>query len=459
MKLSTLFTCGLLSLTTSLFSAELIDFKIHGAKDKRVNIAIVGDGYTSSQKSLFMDDMQKVYDAIVSDPALARYVEYHNFYGIWEPSQESGADADNISSDADCSNGTSKNMVNTAFDSQYCVSNIQRLLVSNSSKVNTAVNSVLPEQDIAMVVVNTSRYGGSGGAIAVANRDAPQIIAHEIGHSFVSLKDEYDYTAGYTPREGINATAITTRENIRWSYWIESTTPLPTPETSANNGIVGLFEGANYRASGWFRPENQCRMKSNGVDLCAVCAEAWILKIHELVSPLESHSDNSSPLTDPASLNITVQQPAGAPLDIKWYQDNQEIESARGSTSWTPNLPAGSYSIWARVEDTTLMVRDDPNSLLKDAVNWDVTLTATTSLASEVHNQFNGSVLALPDQIVWNVSQASSVEVFNSQGHKIAAFQIQGQGQSPWPQSLPTGQYYLQIQNTLGAQSQGFVIP
>ena len=56
---------------------------------------------------------------------------------------------------------------------------------------------------------------------------------------------------------------------------IEENTPIPTPPTDEYRDKVGLFEGGGYSAKGIYRPQIDCRMKSNEADsYCWVCTEA-----------------------------------------------------------------------------------------------------------------------------------------------------------------------------------------
>jgi hypothetical protein len=43
---------------------------------------------------------------------------------------------------------------------------------------------------------------------------------------------------------------------------------------SPNRDLVGAFEGANYQAQGYYRPQMQCLMFSRHDAFCAVCRDA-----------------------------------------------------------------------------------------------------------------------------------------------------------------------------------------
>src|SRR6185503_13530165 len=90
-------------------------------------------------------------------------------------------------------------------------------------KVDALLQSLMPEYDLAILLVNDLEYGGSGGSILVSsvNVSAREIVAHESGHAFAGLTDEYpDPFPGYTPSEKPNATSQTNRSQIKWRLWI-----------------------------------------------------------------------------------------------------------------------------------------------------------------------------------------------------------------------------------------------
>ena len=63
--------------------------------------------------------------------------------------------------------------------------------------------------------------------------------------------------------------------NSKWKNKIARETPVPTPAEEKYSNVTGLFEGGGYSAKGIFRPEMDCRMKSNGSKgYCSVCSEA-----------------------------------------------------------------------------------------------------------------------------------------------------------------------------------------
>ncbi|MDQ5844595.1 MAG: M64 family metallopeptidase, partial [Acidobacteriota bacterium] len=154
------------------------------------------------------------------------------------------------------------------------------------------------------------------------------------GHHFAALADEY-YTSPVAyapaPQERIepwepNATALLDPANLKWKDLVLPDTPIPTPwnkeafEAYSRDiqkrraqirkdklpenvmealfreelayeqamfkqekfwGRVGAFEGANYEAKGYYRPEIDCMMFTRTDHFCAVCRRA-IQRIIEL---------------------------------------------------------------------------------------------------------------------------------------------------------------------------------
>ncbi len=442
----------LVMLVSLSFSQELIKFKENGAKDNRINVVIVGDGYLSSQKTIFEDHMQDVYDAIVSDPVLRRYADYHNFYGIFRASNQEGADNDN---------GCNGSLKDTYYESKYCTSDVDRLLTTNTTKAKADVTALLPEYDIIMVIVNATRYGGSGGSIAVSSASSPEVVAHEIGHSFPSLKDEYESYYSITPQVGLNITNTTDRASIHWNYWIESTTALPTAELSSNSGIVGVFEGAAYQPTGWYRPEFNCRMRNNGVDLCSVCAEIWTLKIHEFVSPVDQFLPAGPQVAGPQKFSVDpIGITSGSEIDIQWYVDSTEQIEARGQTTWTPNLTPGQYEIWVQVRDTTDYVRQDPSNLMQAANVWQLTLiedSSTSIITQALYNKTSIHADALGFH--WRAQGFTEYRLFNVTGELLADFQTTSQsGMTSWPHPLNAGKYYFKIADESGVHTRNFTV-
>jgi hypothetical protein len=351
---------------------ELLVIQETGPRDKRVNMVLIGDGYTAAEKSKFIEHARVFSKGVVEDPPLTGYARYFNVYAIFVASNQSGADIP--------TQGISRD---TYFNANYDAS-LGRLLVIDFAKGFGVIDLHVPERDIPVAIVNSSQYGGSGGPIAVANYTAPEIIAHEVQHSFTNLGDEYDYP-GVQPWEAPNTTQRTQRTLIPWTHWIAASTPVPTPEVQANANLIGLFEGAAYNTTGWYRPKMTCRMKENAQPFCGACSEAILLQVYDRVSPL----DSALPLqravnagADPAVLRVVVKQPTTHSIKVEWWVDGQAHPQA--GPIFNQGLPVGRHRVVARVSDPTPMVRKDAAGVLRDSAWWDVTVTQVSGTRAAV---------------------------------------------------------------------------
>lgn len=353
-----------LALRAGAQSPELIKVMETGPRDKRVNMVILGDGYTVLDKAKFQAHLKLVADGVLKSLPLTAYGDFFNVYGIWVPSNQAGAD--------DPSRGIARD---TYFGATYS----GRLLTINNRTGNPIIDKLVPEADMRFAVVNSETYGGSGGPIAVANFAAPEIIAHEAQHSFSLLGDEYDY-AGSSPFEAPNTTRTSSRTGVKWALWIGATTPVPTPETDAYGKLPGVFEGAAYNTTGWFRPKLNCRMRENGVPFCEPCMEAILLSMYDAVSPIDSASPKpgavAAYLNEIPGLKVIPKKPADHAMKVTWTVDGL-VQADQIGTGFSKTLAAGKHTVMAIVKDTTKMVRKDAKGLTSDTATWQVTVSST----------------------------------------------------------------------------------
>ena len=381
-----------------------------GAPENRVDILILGDGYTAAEQTLF--------DAHVAEFefwffATTPYLEYANFVNVsslFVASTESGADHPPY--DALCPGGPSccadpdaitdpfaGTYVDTAFGARFCEANIHRLLVVDTSAILAAASAV-PDWDTILVAVNDPVYGGSGGVFPVTSvhDDGLEIIQHEYGHSFTGLADEYDSPfPGFPacsdvsgPACEANVTDETALGLIKWSPWIAGTTPVPTPEGDPTYAAeVGLFEGARYRTTGMYRPRDvDCMMQYLGVPFGEVCCQEYVLTLYrggwgvpatgiDLIEPGSENPPTTSVVdgTGGVTLSVDLLQPVGAPpLQVTWYVDAvpQPPQTLPEIFDFVPPGP-GTYDIEIQVEDLAPLVHPAmAGNLLLTSRNWNV---------------------------------------------------------------------------------------
>ncbi len=348
--------------TASAQSYVLDTIHMTGPCEKRMNFVFVSDGFVDSEMVAYRAGVKSIANQLFSTTPYKEYRNYINIFAIEVPSAESGANHPGTAYD-EPTPPIPVTKVNNIFGSVFDASNIHRLLVAfDEAGIKSIVFDNYPLSDQIFVLVNSSVYGGSGGALATAsmNGASAEVAIHEIGHSLAGLGDEYGSGTPYPGSEKPNTTAQTKRDSIKWNRWILPTTPIPTPDSIAT--AIGLFEGASYNDHGWYRPRANCKMRSLGVSFCSVCAEAITLKIQKTVSPLDAFTPPTAPLTigakDSIRFGLSLLHPIPNSLAVQWAIDSTILPS----TSDTIVLNAYSFPfhdniLTATIRDTTKLVR------------------------------------------------------------------------------------------------------
>lgn len=343
----------------------------NGPTSIRLNIVFFSEGYTIADLSHFESDARVMLNRMLGTPPLKEYSSYFNAFCISVPSKQSGSDHYTPTT----------NLVDTFFDSRFDTSGVKRLLTISTTgrnRVNALLAQFMPEYDLAAVVVNDAQYGGSGGSILVAsiNGASAEVAIHEMGHTFAGLGDEYS-DAGGTPRERPNTTQQTNLASIKWNAWIPTGTPIPTPDTSAYNNVVGLFRGAVY-STNYFRPKRTCMMQTLGVPFCEVCSETLIKTIYNKLGMIESYlpaTNNVLKSTNDLAItfSLTTLSPATHSLNFQWFTNNVAVVGATSSVFSVGgfNLSlSGTNLIRADVADPTSLVRAAPTNMMMTSLSW-----------------------------------------------------------------------------------------
>ena len=378
----------LLLITSALHAqSSVIAVEENGARSKRVNIVFLSEGYTSAQMGTYATDVQTAISFLFTREPWVRYRSYCNVYRIQIASTQSGTDNGNT--------GGAGVQRDTYFSTGFNIPGIPQhnsIGTTGSTRAYSLLNTHVPEYDIPVVLVNDSKYGGSGGPLAVVttNSFSPQILEHELGHSFAKLTDEYDEAySGYPAIEFPNATTKTVRSQIRWNVWIDSTTPLPTAEGSffSYNPLVGLYEGANYRSSGWYRPHDNALMRNLNEEPGSVTREALVLSYYGKVGMIEAATPTATTLTHttqvPLSFALTLKSPSTSPaLSVEWRVDNVLQAETSGTLSrLSKDIGNGTHTVKAIVRDPTTWVRRDPSALMVEEKTWTLKLSNQTDPA------------------------------------------------------------------------------
>lgn len=304
-----------------------------GPDNNRLVIVVLSDGYTSANLAagMFTTHTNTLLSAFTATQPWDVIFNGTNVYRIDVESNQQGADHDPF--------GT---FVDTYFNSSFWVNNIERLLAVDNTGYYRAIAAadafVGPGLwDQLVIQVNSTKYGGSGGAVSVvsAHSAGPQVVLHELGHTFADLADEYTTAyPGFPPGDGeANVDYDYSGPGLKWLVWVTPGTPLPTPDISAYYSAIGAFEGARYLTTGIYRPSHNCLMRSLGVPLDAVCKEAHLRSFFDGTSLVDATAPSTSvtSLVAPAGIGFSVTPVPFTGLVYEWYL-NDVLQSANGSS-------------------------------------------------------------------------------------------------------------------------------
>jgi hypothetical protein len=258
----------------------------YGKPSEKVDIAIIPEGYASSEMDKFQQDCKALTDTLFSWSPFSLFKESFNVWLVNAPSEESGTDIP----DEDIWRNTRFNSsFNTFGSSRY-------LMITEIDRLHDAAAGV--PYDIIYVLVNSEKYGGGAiyNQINLCSSDHPLsgfVFMHELGHGLVGLADEYvDTTISYQNIYDMNFEPsepnITTLVEFdrKWKNMIPPTIPIPTDASQKYKGVIGAFEGAGYVEKGIYRPMQHCSMRERLSDgFCPVCQSEIIKTITLYTNP------------------------------------------------------------------------------------------------------------------------------------------------------------------------------
>jgi hypothetical protein len=268
--------------------------------NRAFNVVLLGDGFQTGQQGAFNTACTAFVTALLGTAPFSDLASAINVFRVNVSSTDTGAD------DPVSGGGTGAS-ARTYFDASFGGNGIRRLLICNTSTVLSVAAAQVPQFTLAILVVNSTIYGGSGGSVGTFSlaSGASEIGIHEAGHTAFGLADEYPYYAGGAetghdhhpasePGEP-NVTINTNRATLKWGWAVAASTALPTmanPNCAAvdsrastvPNGTVGTFEGAHYYHCGAYRPEYDCKMRNLSVPFCRICAQVIINRIGPLTT-------------------------------------------------------------------------------------------------------------------------------------------------------------------------------
>jgi hypothetical protein len=246
-----------------------------GPAHKKLDILILGDGYTRAEREKFWRDARRFAQVMLTDRTFGAYKDKLNIRALYVPSVDSGV-----------SEPRKGRLLNTPLGLSFNTFGSARYMMTVKNLALRRAAAHAP-YDALYIMGNTSRYGGGGiynlySSFPSDNEYDAYVFVHEFGHSFAGLADEY-YTSDTSTENMYKANVEPADPNItaflggrfKWKRLVRPGTPIPTPATAKYKHVVGLFEGAGYKARGLYRAQQDCKMKGKGhVDFCRVCADA-----------------------------------------------------------------------------------------------------------------------------------------------------------------------------------------
>lgn len=283
-----------------------------GPPGTKINIAVLGDGFAEADQAAYNAKVQDlIVDGVFGHDYFYEDASAFNVYRVNLISNDSGVsqrvyDENGTPTDASDDTIVSTTLRDTALGYIYSGSWAHCWLESGASTgtlVNDALDTWVPDWDLAVVILNEPGFGGcGGGGFQIVTMGATwAVMAHEFGHGTGGLADEYCQPGTHTGGEpgAVNVTANSNRNTLKWRQFVAPSTPVPTGiNPNPGNGVctgwnqgtqpadwdgsqsVGLFEGAQYVDSGKYRPVINCRMRGNSPPLCPVCYTEMKSKHH-----------------------------------------------------------------------------------------------------------------------------------------------------------------------------------
>ena len=277
----------------------------NGTPEERFNVVLISEGYRDVEMTVWHQDAQHYIQRLFSTPPFDVMWGAINVYRLDVTSTDSGAD-----DPAEC--GGTGAVAATYFDTNFCAfgvrGKLRRVLNPNFSLLSSELATFLPNWHRAVMIVNSTTYGGNAGGNLIVSTKAPNrygipiewpdISIHELGHTF-GLADEYDWYEGCGIDTGNfvfsggepsspNLAVNVDRNSIKWKVLVLPSTILPTTRnpdctqcgsqpSPVSPGTVGAFEGGGHFNCGIYRPEFDCMMNKGlwtGAGFCAVCRRA-----------------------------------------------------------------------------------------------------------------------------------------------------------------------------------------
>jgi len=354
-------------------SATMVPLQVTGPAAQRLNLVVLGDGYTASEQAKFHADVDRHMNVLWSIEPFRSYRAYFNVYRIEIVSGTSGirCDPDDTPPDPNrttplglhyadgCTNPLARGITFQNYGTQALNRYLQQLVAPLGI---TAVNRQV------LAVANTDTYGGIGGTNATTSGGAPQgplITPHELGHSLGLLQDEYPYSDRPTPgppytggEPSSRHHTLLTEEQMRaqqakWWRWLG--------EESESGGPIGRYESGMYAASGVWRPSEHSMMRWLGFPFDQVSREVMTQRIggrRDTNAMALVSTPTGTPVGPTDVLWVETQHPAYHELSVTWSVNGVPTATGTRDFSLAAHGVAAGATVSVTVTDSTAYVRD-----------------------------------------------------------------------------------------------------
>ncbi|MGH9603240.1 MAG: IgA Peptidase M64 [Terriglobales bacterium] len=299
--------------------AKVITLEKNGEPADKVDFLILGDGYAAAEQPKCEKDARRLTEILF---ATSPFKERRRDFNVWLMCP--------VAAESGISRPSTGVYRRNPAGSTYDAFRSERYILTFDNRAFRELAQFAPYEFIE-ILANNQTYGGGGiyglySTVAADSLWAPYVFVHEFGHHFGALADEY-YTSdvAYLPAADRvepwepNVTALLDPDQFKWKGMVEASTPIPTPwekekfETHSREiqkrrreirrqnrpesemdalfleqkkeedamlaaekyaGKAGAFEGANYEAKGYYRPQANCIMFTRSDAFCRVCSHA-----------------------------------------------------------------------------------------------------------------------------------------------------------------------------------------
>ncbi len=325
---------------------------------------IAGDGFTAEQLPELREAAGDLAREMLEAPDLVAHTSVWNVHVLEAVSRDAGVD--------DATKGT---YVDTAFNGRLGCGSNSRVACVDWEKIDTALRAQGAPAAQITVLLNTSEYVGSSntsGIIVSRNVHAPRVAVHEMGHRVAGLADEYvdalvadEWRPFYFEGRFPNVTTVTETSQVPWRHWL-----------SDSEAGIGLYEGAFYVSSGFYRPKQDSFMRTLEAPIGQVNAEAWLRAQYRALPPLSGVLPSLTQVQGLAGETLEFSVVSAWPreaVSLRWFVDGVEDTDARDASSYRFATDGGVHEVGIQARDITGRIRAPDAHEAESAHTWRVT--------------------------------------------------------------------------------------